>query len=135
MKKMYFLTLLIIITITIGFLFYSTDADTVNRRFLSSYEIKTAPQPIEISEFKIPQEFDKIYEDYNLIQIEAGLDLTPYKGQKAVRYTYKVTNFFDDMPCEVLANVICIKHRPVAGDIICPRLAGFIEPLNFMMDY
>ncbi len=135
MKKMYFLTLFLIITITIGFLLYSTDADTVNRKFLSSYEIKTDSKPIEISEFEIPKKFDKIYEEYNLLQIESGLDLAPYKGRKAIRYTYAVTNFTEDMPCDVRATVICVGRRPVAGDIICPALAGFIKPLNFMMQY
>ena len=135
MKKMYFFTITLIIIITAVFLLYSSDENTINRNFLSSYDIMTNPEPQEVSAFQIPKEFDNIYTDYNLLQIECGLDLLPYSGKKAVRYTYTVTNFPVEMPSDILVNVICVNHRPVAGDIMCPALSGFIKPLNFLMKY
>lgn len=135
MKKMYFLTLLIICLITALFLFYSSDTNILNKRFLSSFGIRTEPNPTEVSQIKIPEEFDAVYENYNLLQIESGLDLSPYKGKQAVRYTYIMKNFPDAVASSILVNVICVKNRPVAGDIMCPEISGFILPLNFMMKY
>ena len=135
MKKMYVLTLCLIAVITVGFLLFSCDIHQVNKRFLSSYSISVDAEAPASEEIKIPQEFDSFYEDYNLLQIESGLDLTKYKGKRAVRYTYTVLNFPDAMPGEILANVICVNHKPVAGDIMCPALTGFIQPLNFLMKY
>ena len=135
MKKMYFLTLSLIIVITALFLFFSTDADTINKRFLSSFGIQVSKDAEEISQIEIPEEFDDIYENYNIMQIESGLDLSPYKGKTAIKYTYIMENFPDNNFSKILVNVICVKGRPVAGDIMSPAVSGFIKPLNFLMEY
>lgn len=132
MKKMYFLTVVIIAVITAGFLLYSSDADALSREFLSSYGIKISGV-VATEKFIIPKEFDSHYDSYNMMQIESGLDLTPYKGKQAVRRTYIVTNFPEDTQNTVLANVIFVNRRPVAGDINSPNLSGFILPLSYML--
>ncbi len=135
MKKMYFLTLSLIAVISALFLFFMTDTDTLNRKFLSSFGIEVLPDSLEISEIEIPENFDEVYENYNLLQIECGLDLSSYKGKNATRYTYIMKNFPDKSFQNVLVNVICVKNRPVAGDIMSPAVSGFIKPLNFLMEY
>ena len=67
-----------------------------------------------------------------MMQIESGLDLVPHKGEKAVRRTYRITNFSQSAE-EVFANVIFVNNTPVAGDINCPSLSGFILPLSYML--
>lgn len=135
MKKMYFMVVFLILIITVGFLLFSCDQDTVNLRFLSSYGIEAYSRPIESEVIKLPEVFDEVYEGYNLLQLESGLDLRPYKGKRAERYSYKILNPQKDMPQDVRATVICVNRRPVAGDIISVSASGFILPLNYMLSY
>ena len=49
-------------------------------------------QPAEEVEVRIPSEFSEVYEKYNLIQKEQGLNLEKHRGEKAMRYTYQIVN-------------------------------------------
>lgn len=131
MKKMYIFTVFLIVIIAVCFLIFVKDTETLNNLFLSAYHIKTSRSPLYYEEFTIPSEFDRTYDEYNMMQTEAGLDLLPHAGKKAVRYTYTVLNF----PSEdtVYANVICVHGKPIAGDITCPSLNGFTLPLNYLI--
>lgn len=136
MKKMYFLTVMIIIVLTCGFLFFFYDVDTVNKLFLSKYNIEVEENPYSVEEIEIPDEFDAFYKDYNFLQIESGLNLSEFKGKKAIKYSYQITNFPEDIGNNaVYANVITVNSKPVAGDINCPSLSGFILPLSYLSSY
>ncbi len=130
MKKLYLLTLSIILVITFGFLFLYCDENALNRRFLSRYGISVKESPYLVEEIEIPLQFDDFYKNYNVLQIESGLNLSQYKGKKATRYTYEILNFPEEIDCKVYANVITYKSKPIAGDINCPALSGFILPLS-----
>lgn len=130
MKKMYILTVMLIFVITAGFVFFSGDELTLNEKLLSSFGIITEPTPETYEQIEIPKEFDDVYENYNLLQLECGFDLKKYKGKTGIRYTYKVLNFPDDT--DVFANIICINRKPVGGDIMSPKLDGFMLPLNYL---
>ncbi len=133
MKSIYILTVIIILVLATIFIFFFTDQNTVNKRFLSSFEIKVEENPYLVEDFFIPTEFDDYYDSYNVLQIESGLTLSPYKGKKAIRYTYKVLNFPDPNAPTVFANVITINSKPIAGDINCPALSGFLLPLSYFL--
>jgi len=133
MKKMYFLTISIILILTLGFLFCFCDENALNRRFLSRYEILVKEKPYLIEEVEIPTHFDEYYNNYNILQIESGLNLSRYKGKKAIRYTYEILNFPEDTGCTIFVNVITVNSKPVAGDINCPALSGFILPLSYLL--
>lgn len=134
MKKMYLLTIALILLIASGFLFFSRDTDAANAQFLSSYGIVINSKPISFEEIAIPAEFDEMYSQYNMMQIECGLDLYPVRGKNAVRYTYEIMNMPDGDGKTVYANVICVRGKPVAGDVTCPSLDGFTKPLNFLSE-
>lgn len=102
-----------------------------NVEFLKKYNWEVETAPIERVEFVIPEAFDEVYNNYNSLQKEAGLDLLPYAGYSAVRYTYIVKNFPLDIDEEVRANVICVDDIPVAGDISTVSIDGFMYSLNF----
>ena len=102
-----------------------------NKAFLHQYGWDVREECIEQAGITIPAEFDDVYTNYNLLQKDAGLDLTPYKGMRAVRYTYIVTNFPDETGEPIRANVVCVKGEPVAGDIMTVSLGGFMFSLNF----
>ena len=126
---MYFISVVIIIVTTLMFvLFASGETDIV---FLKGYGWEVRTKSVEKEDIIIPKPFDRVYENYNDIQLKAGLDLRPYMGMKGVRYTYIVENYPKDVGEEVRANVICINNEPVGGDIMTVSIRGFIHSLNF----
>ena len=129
---MYFISVVIIIVTTLMFvLFASGENDTNNIVFLKGYGWEVRTKSVEKEDIIIPKPFDRVYENYNDIQLKAGLDLRPYMGMKGVRYTYIVENYPKDVGEEVRANVICINNEPVGGDIMTVSIRGFIHSLNF----
>ena len=129
---MYFISVVIIIVTTLMFvLFASGETDTNNIVFLKGYGWEGRTKSVEKEDIIIPKPFDRVYENYNDIQLKAGLDLRPYMGMKGVRYTYIVENYPKDVGEEVRANVICINNEPVGGDIMTVSIRGFIHSLNF----
>ena len=127
---MYFISVVIIIVTTLMFvLFASGETDTNNIVFLKGYGWEVRTKSVEKEDIIIPKPFDRVYENYNDIQLKAGLDLRPY--MKGVRYTYIVENYPKDVGEEVRANVICINNEPVGGDIMTVSIRGFIHSLNF----
>ena len=129
---MYFISVVIIIVTTLMFvLFASGETDTNNIVFLKGYGWEVRTKSVEKEDIIIPKPFDRVYENYNDIQLKAGLDLRPYMSMKGVRYTYIVENYPKDVGEEVRANVICINNEPVGGDIMTVSIRGFIHSLNF----
>ena len=129
---MYFISVVIIIVTTLMFvLFASGETDTNNIVFLKGYGWEVRTKAVEKEDIIIPKPFDRVYENYNDIQLKAGLDLRPHMGMKGVRYTYIVENYPKDVGEEVRANVICINNEPVGGDIMTVSIRGFIHSLNF----
>ena len=129
---MSFISVVIIIVTTLMFvLFASGETDTNNIVFLKGYGWEVRTKSVEKEDIIIPKPFDRVYENYNDIQLKAGLDLRPYMGMKGVRYTYIVENYPKDVGEEVRANVICINNEPVGGDIMTVSIRGFIHSLNF----
>ena len=129
---MYFISVVIIIVTTLMFVLFAIgETDTNNIVFLKGYGWEVRTKAVEKEDIIIPKPFDRVYENYNDIQLKAGLDLRPYMGMKGVRYTYIVENYPKDVGEEVRANVICINNEPVGGDIMTVSIRGFIHSLNF----
>ena len=82
--------------------------------------------PVSVSDIVIPTNFDATYDTYNNIQLAQGLDLSKYKGKKAVKYTYKVTNYPDNAET-VNANLIVVDETIIAGDVSSTSLGGFMH--------
>lgn len=133
MKKMlfYFMCVSAIVIITIAIIYLSEKDSKINISFLKSYGWEVSREALETEEIKIPETFDDVYNNYNRLQLQAGLDLRNYKGKKAVRYTYSVLNYPIATAENVRANLICVKGKPVAGDIMTVSLDGFMHSLNF----
>lgn len=133
MKKMllYCVTVILIIVLTAAFAVFADDSDYTNAEFLSSYGWVVSTRAVERCDLRLPDIPDDVYDAYNRLQKEAGLDLTPYYGSLAVRCTYIVLNYPGDISDEVRANVLCIGGKPVAGDIMTVRSDGFMHSLVY----
>lgn len=107
---------------------YNVNVENNNSRidFLGQFNIKVKPEPIETTTIKIPIQFNKVYENYNKIQKENGLDLAKYKGKTCTKYTYSVLNY-KDKPDDVRANIFVFENKVIAGDICSLEIDGFMH--------
>lgn len=130
--RMYFTAIVIIIVIAVSFVVFASDSDSSKSvDLLNNYGWVVDKKPVDRAEVIIPEPFDLVYKNYNEIQLEAGLDLTPYMGMSGRRYTYTVKNYPEDVGETVFANVICINGEPVAGDVMTVSLSGFMHSLKY----
>lgn len=116
---------------TLTVVIFASGAEDEQLEFLKGYGWEVTAKSVEKADIIIPNPFDRVYENYNEIQLRAGLDLRPYMGMRGVRYTYIVQNYPRDVGEEVRANVICIDDKPVGGDIMTVSIHGFMHSLNF----
>lgn len=105
---------------------YVTKTNDERVDFLKDFGWEVESDPVSVSDIVIPTNFDATYDTYNNIQLAQGLDLSGYKGEKAVKYTYKVTNYPDNADT-VNANLIVIGETIVAGDVSSTSLGGFMH--------
>lgn len=130
--RMYFTAVVVIIIIAVSFVVFASDSDSSKSvDLLNNYGWVVDKKPVDRAEIIIPEPFDLVYKNYNEIQLEAGLDLTPYMGMSGRRYTYTVKNYPEDVGETVFANVICINGEPVAGDVMTVSLSGFMHSLKY----
>ena len=133
MKRMllYALTIAAIAIITFVFVAFANDINERNIEFLSSYGWLVENTPIERVNTTLPAVPDDVFNAYNRLQIEAGLDLTSHLGKSCVRYTYKVLNYPKDVGEIVRANVLTSGGIIIAGDIMTVSSDGFMHSLVF----
>ncbi len=105
---------------------YSRIKDNDDRReFLSQFGWQVGEKEVEAIDITIPEDFDKIMNEYNEIQKRQGLDLAKYRGKRVSRYTYEVKNY-EGYTGTVYANLIVYKNRVIGGDICTADVHGFI---------
>ena len=101
--------------------------------YLKSLGLLVSTEPVDIAEITIPKEFDDVYEKYNQIQKQAGLDLSKYKNKTCMRYSYEVYNMDENNEQPVRVNIFLYKDQVIAGDISSVTLDGFMLPLNHLV--
>lgn len=109
---------------------YQGVSDNAKRiAFLAKFGWKVVPSAVEVVEITIPQTFGQVYRNYNEIQKQQGLDLTPYKGARVKRWTYKVTNY-PGYEGDVYADLLIQNDDiVVAGDVRTVAVNGFMHGL------
>lgn len=96
--------------------------------FLKKYGWEVDPNNVHTQQTVIPKEFSEVYERYNAIQLKQGYDLSKYKGEQAVQYTFVVTNYKDYDFVE--AHVLTWGGRVIGGDLCSTELNGFMCGLD-----
>ena len=94
--------------------------------FLAQFGWSVDGATCEVSEVKMPSEFDKVFAGYNEIQRAQGLDLSKYKNKKITRYTFEVTNY-NAYEGRVLANVLVFRNKVIGGDVCSADVNGFVH--------
>lgn len=96
---------------------------------LESFGWKVEPEPRSEREVQVPKVFDETYQAYNAIQLEQGLDLSPYQGKRATLYTYELTEYPTGAE-GVTANLLIRKNRLIAADISAAEADGFVHGIT-----
>ena len=105
----------------------SRAGETADQRsaFLAQYGWEVDPEPLEIREVAIPEEFDEVYTRYNALQKEQGMDLLPYAGKTCKQWIYKVLNYPRSNE-EVRAVMLVYEGQVIGGDISSVAIDGFM---------
>ena len=105
---------------------YTLSAATNEERvaFFGQFGWKVAAEPIEIKDVTIPATFNNVYTNYNNIQKDQGLDLTPYAGKTCKQWVYAVTNYPQNT--DVRATILVVDNRVIGGDLSTAALDGFM---------
>lgn len=132
-NPMFFSSICIIIIIAVVFLLFGAKDEKyyINQmvKFCKTNDIVISNIPLERVLVSIPENFDDVYKNYNEIQKKSGFDLEKYRGKNVWRYTFRVLNF--DHEKNVFANILMYDNKIIGGDIMNPRVDGFMYPLNF----
>ena len=101
--------------------------------FLSQFGWEFDEEPTEVTEVIIPEEFDETYQNYNSVQMEQNLDLTPWKGKRVKRWTYNIKNYpgHELKPGTVQANLLVYEGVVIGGDVCSLEPMGFMQGFGF----
>ena len=83
----------------------------------------------DLTEVRIPVEFDEVYSDYNRIQQLQGFDLRPYRAHSVKKYTYLVTDPDDPRP-DLYANLLVEEGVIIGADISAGEAGGIVTVLK-----
>lgn len=103
-----------------------TNADRV--AYLNDCGWQVTEEPLAVEEIRIPEEMDESYRRYLELQTAQGFDLERYAGRRIRRYTYEVTNY-PTGESGVQANLMLYRTTVVGGEILSPRMDGFVHGL------
>jgi hypothetical protein len=92
--------------------------------FFSKFGWKINDEFVVKETIKIPEVFNDIYEIYNRIQKNQGLNLEKYKGKTCERFVYLLKNYGADFD-RVEATVLVRQNRVIGGDISSSEKGGF----------
>lgn len=105
---------------------YALSAATNEERvaFFKQFGWDVKSEPASSGEVIIPEKFNDVYNTYNNIQKEQGLDLLPYAGKTVQQWIYQVTNYPQQ---EAMRGTILVYNgKVVGGDLSTPQLDGFM---------
>ena len=101
--------------------------------FINSCGWETEAAHCELTEVRIPVNFDEVYEEYNDIQRMQGFDLRPYRAHSVKKYTYNIINYRNEgasVPsAEIYANLLVENGEIIAADISSGEAGGFVTVL------
>ena len=79
--------------------------------------------PESVQDIKIPMEFNEVYEDYNRLQYDIGMNLEDYRGEECLLYTFAINK-------EEVLHMISWNGLFIGGDISQKDFFGKIISLS-----
>ncbi len=98
--------------------------------FVRSFGWEADPSSEQTDGVLIPEKFDAVYQNYNRIQIDQGLDLRFLVGREVRRYSYEILNHPSGED-NVRITLLVYKDKVVGGDVASPALDGFMHGFEY----
>lgn len=99
------------------------DSDEACAMYLTSLGFNAVLPASSVREIRLPDAFDETLNAYNILQQEAGFDLSGYAGQRVKYRTYELTDG------NSLAHLYIYDGRIIGGDIASAD-GDTLQPLN-----
>ncbi len=102
--------------------------------FINECGWETDPSHCDLTEVRIPVEFDEVYEDYNGLQLKQGFDLRPHRAHSVKQYTYLIHNYRIEgsstpLP-DIYANLLVEDGAIIGADISSGEAGSFTAVLK-----
>ena len=69
-------------------------------------------------------QFNSVYQEYNSLQHDIGMDLEKYRGESCTKYTF-------DMDENFVLNIIVYNNHFIGGDISEKDFNGIIKSIGY----
>ena len=100
--------------------------------FINECGWQTEATHCEVTEVRVPVDFDEVYEEYNELQRMQGFDLRPYRAHSVKKYTYIITNHSDNVNApDICANLLVEDGEIIAADISSAEAGGMVTVLKY----
>lgn len=133
-NKKLFISTLIFSTLMLVTILFTFSTDTNTNKKITAYIEKIGWQidnkPSNISHYKIPSDFDTVFQTYNEIQKKSGFNLETYKGKNITAYTYTVKNHKLSNNISVYVTILVYKNQIIGGEIFSTEQPVFISSLT-----
>ena len=111
----------------------STNAERI--AFINECGWQTEASHCELTEVRIPVNFDEVYEQYNELQLMQGFDLRPYRAHSVKKYTYCITNYREEGSTsaapDIFANLLVEDGEIIAADISSAEAGSLVTVLKY----
>lgn len=88
----------------------------------------------DVTEVRIPVNFDEVYSDYNDIQLLQGFDLRPYRAHSVKKYTYNISNYLPEgsstPATDIYANLLVEDGVIIGADISSGEAGSLLTVLK-----
>ncbi len=102
--------------------------------FINECGWQTEMTHCELTEVRIPVNFDDVYEEYNDLQLMQGFDLRPYRAHSVKKYTYYITNYRENASAadaDIFANLLVEDGKIIGADISSAEAGSFVTVLKY----
>lgn len=96
--------------------------------YLAEFGWAVEGKAISSEELLFPETFDGVYGEFLTVQTQQGFDPAAYAGKRVKRYTYRITNYPTGEE-GVVADLYIFQNTVIAGEVLNPRLDGFLHGL------
>lgn len=104
---------------------YSTSAENIGeiKELIGHFGINVSDKPPKIENIRIPMKFSPVYQEYNSLQYDIGMDLEKYKGESCLKYTFDIDENF-------VLDIIVYNGHFIGGDISEKDFNGIIKSIG-----
>lgn len=124
MKRVFFLSVVIMCTISVMCFSNVKNTPSYFDVAIKMGYTDVEREPCEIEYITIPEKFWDVYTKYNELLKKEGYDLSYYKGERCIRYTYFIPSV------NARANILVHNGKVIGGDICGITIDSIMIPIK-----